>query len=394
MAAEQPPLSRKDASGQTPDFALRAARETDLDALCALENASFATDRLSRRRFKHWIGARNRVFLIAEGPEGLLGYGLVLLHRGTRLARLYSIAVDAAARGRGLAQALLKALEAATAERGRLYMRLEVAEDNHAAVNLYRRLGYAVFGRYADYYEDHQAALRMQKRIRYVPENLQHLQVPWYQQTTDFTCGPAATMMAMAALQPTLVMNRALELDLWREATTIYMTSGHGGCHPVGLALSAAKRGFVAEVYLNRSAPLFVEGVRDPEKKQIVSLVHDHFLHQAQAEGVAVHYSDATQQQIEDWIRHNQLVIALISTYRMDRRKAPHWVVLTAVDDECLYVHDPDPSTGEHTSMDCQYVPIARADFDKMSQFGRHRLRALVVIGQHPPTASVAPLLA
>ncbi len=374
-----------------PEFRTRPVCEADLDALCALENASFATDRLSRRRFRHWISASNRVFLVAHAGPELIAYGLVLLHRGTRLARLYSFAVAAAARGRGVGAQLLQAIETATAERGRLYMRLEVAEDNPAAQQLYQRQGYAVFGRYDDYYENHQAALRMQKRIRYVPANLRHLPVPWYQQTTEFTCGPAATMMAMAALRPELTLDRALELDIWREATTIYMTSGHGGCHPVGLALSAARRGFAAEVYLNRVEPLFVEGVRDVQKKQVVGLVHEQFLERARQTGVAVHYHDVTQQQIDEWIGHNQLVIALISTYRMDRRKAPHWVVITAIDDECLYLHDPDPSTGEHSPMDCQDVPIARADFHKMSQFGRHRLRALVVIGSPQTTSGESP---
>jgi hypothetical protein len=51
-------------------------------------------------------------------------------------------------------------------------------------------------------------------------------------------------MMAMKALDPAMELNRTLELRLWREATTIFMTSGHGGCGPYGLALSAYRRGF------------------------------------------------------------------------------------------------------------------------------------------------------
>ncbi len=359
---------------------LRVVRDADLDALCALEKASFKTDRLSRRRLKHWIGARNRVFLVACLQGELVAYGLVLLHRGTRLARLYSLAVARAARGRGIGADLMQALEQQASDQGRLYMRLEVAEDNHGAIALYQNMGYVTFGTYENYYEDHQRALRMQKRIRYVPENLRHLHVPWYQQTTEFTCGPAAAMMAMAALNPKFALERGVELDIWREATTIYMTSGHGGCHPVGLALAIQRRGFDASVHLNLSGPLFVEGVRNSGKKAVVELVHQQFIEQARHQGLAVHHQEVSQLQIEDWIGQGHLVLALISTYRMDRRKAPHWVTVNAIDDQCLYVHDPDPTSGEQTAMDCQYLPIARADFARMSQFGRERLRAFVVV--------------
>lgn len=369
------------ATANTFDYTLRPVRESDLTALYELEAASFSSDRLTRRRLRHWIQAPNRLFTVAESAEGqILGYGLVLLHRGTRLARLYSIAVASSARGCGLGKALMKELEAEAARKGRLFMRLEVAQDNANAISLYGSQGYIAFGTYSAYYEDQRDAVRMQKRIRYVPENLTSKPIPWYRQTTDFTCGPAAVMMAMAALTPRLKLSQEMELNIWREATTIFMTSGHGGCHPVGLALAAARRGFKTEAVINQEGPLFVESVRSSEKKQIVSVVHDQFLKTAKKEGVAVRYRELTQKNIERWLTEGAMVVVLISTYRMDYRKAPHWVTVSAIDDECLYVHDPDPTEGEQIALDCQYLPIARKDFDKMSIFGRERLRTAVVI--------------
>lgn len=359
---------------------LRPARLDDLDALDALEQAAFSADRLSRRRLKHWIRAKNAVLLVAEREQQLLGYGLVLLHRGTRLARLYSIAVDGQARGLGLGRRLLAALEQQAAERGWLFMRLEVARDNQPAIELYESMGYSVFGIYSDYYEDHQDALRMQKRIRYVSQNMIRRRLPWYQQSTDFTCGPAALMMAMASLDDNVVPEQALELDIWREATTIFMTSGHGGCHPIGLALAGKKRGFNCEVYLNQQTPLFVEGVRNPDKKAVLRLVDQQFRQQAQEQGLALHIEDVSQQHIEQWLEQGAAVLVLISTYRMDNKKSPHWVTVAAIDDQCLYVHDPDPDEGEQIALDCQYLPIARSDFDKMSLFGKEKLRTAVVV--------------
>jgi len=55
--------------------------------------------------------------------------------------------------------------------------------------------------------------------------------------------------MAMKALKPSVKADRALELQLRREANTIFMgpSGGHGGCSALGLALAAHRRGFGAE---------------------------------------------------------------------------------------------------------------------------------------------------
>jgi hypothetical protein len=49
------------------------------------------------------------------------------------------------------------------------------------------------------------------------------------------------------------------------------------------------------------------------------------------------------------------------------------------MDDLCLYVHDPDLDN-QQQPVDCQYLPIAKQDFDKMSAFGSGRLRTVVAI--------------
>ena len=365
----------------------REAVENDLDALYAIEVECFATDRLSRRRMRHWIKAQNRVLLVAEDDQGLLGYALALLHRGTRLARLYSIAITARAKGTGLGKKLMKRIEAATSEKGRLFMRLEVAKDNAAAIRLYEELGYQVFDTYEDYYENHQDALRMQKRIRYIPANLLGREVPWYEQSTEFTCGPAALMMAMGSLDKSLRLNRELELDIWREATTIFMTSGHGGSHPIGLALAANARGFVAEVSINKDTPAFMAGVRNPHKKEVIATVDRQFREKAKAAGIKVRKQEVSQDLIARWLQAGSAVLVLISTYQMDGKKNPHWVMVTGMDDLCLYVHDPGPEDENHTRLDLRHVPVARADFAKMSILDSERLRTAVEIRARKPAA-------
>jgi hypothetical protein len=203
--------------------------------------------------------------------------------------------------------------------------------------------------------------------------------VPWYQQTTEFTCGPAALMMAMASQAPGIEPNQELELDIWRQATSIFMTSGHGGTHPFGLALAASDRGFHVEVMINTYTTPFLDGVRSTNKKSILKVVHEQFKHRVEARaGIRLHYQDTSQDQLETWLSDGYAVLILISTYRLDGKKAPHWVAVTHIDDHCLYVHDPD--CDDQRAIDCQHVPIARSDFDKMSAFGANKLRTAIAI--------------
>jgi ribosomal protein S18 acetylase RimI-like enzyme len=359
---------------------IRHAELEDLDQLVALENASFETDRLSRRSFRHWITTEHRALLVAEVAGGIVGYILIIYHPGTRLARIYSLAVAHQQRGSGIAKLLMAAGEQEAIEDGRLYLRLEVGIDNIAAINLYESLGFQKFGVYHDYYEDHKDALRYQKRIRRYREVLEHRPVHWMRQTTPFTCGPASLMMAMHGLNKSYLPSQEEELNLWREATTIFMTSGHGGCHPIGLALAAKRRRFAVEAWINQTGPLFIDGVRSEEKKQVIELVDNCFKREAEEQGVKIHYANITQSDLINAFNAGAIPLVLISTFRMDRKKAPHWVVMSGVDEDCLYMHDPDPEEGRQSEVDCQYIPVAREDFDRMSCFGKNRLRAAVIL--------------
>ena len=359
-----------------------SAGKQHLEQLMALEAKCFKTDRMSRRSMKRFIEHNHAVFEVAECNGQLVGYALVLFHRGTRLARLYSIAVDPDMQGRGIASQLMKDAEKDAIEHGALYLRLEVNQHNHGAISLYKKFGYREFGLLHDYYEDHADALRMQKQIRTPQAQSMTAQVPWYRQTTDFTCGPAALMMAMGALDKQRVHTVSDELAIWREATTIFMTSGHGGCHPLGLAIAAVRRNFNAEVWINQTQPLFVDGVRDTDKKAIIAKVHEDYEQEAAALHIDVEYANITQERIADACRDGEVVLVLISTFRLDSKKAPHWVVVSGVDEKCFYLHDPDPDDKHQDPLDCQYIPIARQDFEKMSQFGSSRLRTAIILSR------------
>ncbi|BFT30848.1 GNAT family N-acetyltransferase/peptidase C39 family protein [Alteromonas sp. D210916BOD_24] len=377
---------------------LRVATKHDLDALQHIEKTCFTTDRLSKSRFKFYSEAQHAELIVAEralntvpvelnatqpaplqGETGMqvVGYGLLLLRRGTQLTRLYSIAVLPDARGLGVAEKLINSLGERALLRGKRFMRLEVAVSNIGAIALYNKLGFSQFGMYSDYYDDHTDALRMQKVL--VPsKSLNAEAYPWYQQTTDFTCGPSALMMAMRALDSRYEMSQEKELSLWRTATTIFMMSGHGGCHPVGLALAAVNEGYSAKVIINQDVPLFVDGVRDPEKKAIVESVESQFILEARRKGISVDITDWHIEVIDQTLKAGGAVLCLISTYAFDKKKVPHWVAITGCDPHCYYLHDPDASDGQ--PVEYQHIPVAREDFMRLASYGTRKVRTLVLL--------------
>lgn len=153
-----------------PVHVIRRAIPADLDALLALETASFTTDLLTRRRLRHWIAAANGILLVAEArprtrPAQLAGYILGFTRQQGKSARLYSLAIARAARGQGLATRLLRRAERECRKRGCSTVRLEVAQGNTGALALYDKLGYVRLASIRGYYEDGQDAWRMQKSL-------------------------------------------------------------------------------------------------------------------------------------------------------------------------------------------------------------------------------------
>lgn len=365
------------ASDQSPF--LRAATPRDIDGLQILENSCFDSDRLSRRSFQHFINSAHAELIVAAQNDFLLGYALVLYRRGTSMARLYSLAVSSSARGKGIGHALLLDAETKAMGHDRHFLRLEVNCHNQAAIGLYRHHGFYTIAELPQYYEDGSDGVRMEKALErpaptYPPR-------PYYAQTTPFTCGPASLMMAMKSLRPKHVLSRTEELQLWREATTIYMTSGHGGCSGAGLALAASRRGFKVTLYETANDTPFIEGVRQEEKKSVLRLVHDTFCQQLKEAGIPVIATAIDAVTLKQKISQGAVAVTLVSTWRLNRNKAPHWVMIGHADQEHLYLNDPDFDRERRLSMaDLVHIPVTLEEFRAISQFGRQRLQSTLLL--------------
>ena len=143
---------------------IRRARSTDLLAILELERL-FPGDRMSRRSLRAFLASPRTAIWVAELNASLVGALVLLTRRNSRYARIYSVVVAPAARGRGLARRLIGGAEREARRRGCVGMSLEVRADNHAARALYAQLGYRETLALSGYYEDGAPGLRLQRHF-------------------------------------------------------------------------------------------------------------------------------------------------------------------------------------------------------------------------------------
>jgi len=102
-------------------------------------------------------------FLVAREDGRALGCGAFVLGEPGR-AEMKRVFVDPAARGKGVARSIMKALERAAADAGVTLMQLETGIHQAEALSLYRRFGYIERGPFGVYKPD-PLSIFMEKRL-------------------------------------------------------------------------------------------------------------------------------------------------------------------------------------------------------------------------------------
>ncbi len=149
---------------------IHPCQRSDITALVELENQVFDYSRISRRNFIRLLQSPAASILLAkDSEEQLAGYAVILTRRNSRYARIYSIAVAPAFRGRGVAKRLVNEVIEAQRQQGRHGLSLEVKLDNKQAIQLYQSLGFETVDILVDYYDDGTDGLKM--RLTFDPES-------------------------------------------------------------------------------------------------------------------------------------------------------------------------------------------------------------------------------
>lgn len=223
---------------------------------------------------------------------------------------------------------------------------------------------------------------------RWLVNSLSNLagRVPYWRQTTRFSCGPASLMMGIAALEPDIQPDRHAEIALWREASSIAGLTGPGGCDPIGLALAADMRGFSARVFHSTDRPILQERVDTEEKRDLVSFVQAEFRERAAATGLAVEPRPFAIEDVQEALTRGEVVLVLVNQRLTHGRDTPHWILVHGHEDGWFLVSDPwsEPERGE-SAADVSDLPVASTQLDAMAWYGEPPYRCAVMLGRRHP---------
>ena len=132
---------------------IRRATPADLDAIMAIENASFPTDAWSSETMAAELAGEYSHYLVDEQDGDIVGYAGLRSVRGSADADIQTIALLEAHRGAGRGRALLTDLLTEASARGAREVFLEVRADNPGAAGLYASEGFTELGRRPRYYQ-------------------------------------------------------------------------------------------------------------------------------------------------------------------------------------------------------------------------------------------------
>lgn len=135
---------------------IRPMKTHDLALVVALETTQQPRP-WSASVFRGELEAHNRIYLVAEDKEGIIGFGGVMVIEDE--AHVTNLLVSVAHRRKGLGRDLMLALMESALELGARHMTLEVRKENVAARALYGRLGLAPVGVRPRYYGDDDALI-------------------------------------------------------------------------------------------------------------------------------------------------------------------------------------------------------------------------------------------
>jgi len=125
-----------------------------LDKLYEIEMECFEREAFTKQQIAHLLTDYNSVSLVAKVNSEIIGFiiGIIYLERNSPTGHILTIDISPIYRRKGIAQKLLQEIEKIFKEKGVKACRLEVREDNIAALRLYQKFGYKKVAKLKNYY--------------------------------------------------------------------------------------------------------------------------------------------------------------------------------------------------------------------------------------------------
>jgi ribosomal-protein-alanine acetyltransferase len=130
------------------DIKIEDASLKYLDKMVEIEKQCFTSEAFSRQQISYLLTDYNTISLVAKSNNELAGFIILQLEEqnDTDFGHIITLNVSADFRRMGVAQKMLQECEVLLKSRGISECRLEVRQDNHAAIKLYKQLGYLEIG--------------------------------------------------------------------------------------------------------------------------------------------------------------------------------------------------------------------------------------------------------
>ncbi|MEQ9334861.1 peptidase C39 family protein [Thalassobaculum sp.] len=319
------------------------------------------------------LPADGRLAPIVASAGGVAVAGVV--RSATGLARILEIDGP----GAEAAPALAGFVEAAAA-RGCTVVRAELAIGDPATAAL-RAAGFHPVDPAVHAAQPARPVRRFERRLdASTPRTL-----PYYAQSTWFTCGAVALMLAHRRLDPAAPVDRRTEIDLWRQATTVHAPRGPGGCDPFGVACVGARLGLGVRVVSSTEGPFFMGRAYEDSQLELMRFVQAGFRAEAAERGVASEIREWTHADLAATVAAGGSAIVLIDQTMFHGEAIPHWVLVHGTDGDAGYVVDDpwvEPDDGE-TDTDRYDLPVPAEALDRMAWWGAQPVRATVLVARN-----------
>jgi hypothetical protein len=204
------------------------------------------------------------------------------------------------------------------------------------------------------------------------------LEVPFYKQTMDFTCGAACLVMVLSFFDCGFVMGRDSEMDLWREGTSVLAL----GMGRYGISLPLLRRNYTVKIRTNVKGIEFLDRISKRLTAREMSVFREIYAERKERAIrmglVEEETGDFGEREILDALNEGNLPVLLTNASALGDEEAPHWIVVTGIDHNSLYFNNPLDEKGSA-------LPLS--EFSRTNGF--HGEKILIVAGMRKSKGAV-----
>lgn len=205
-----------------------------------------------------------------------------------------------------------------------------------------------------------------------------HAEPGYYAQTTLFTCGAVAALIASEGATAGGFAgddgDRDVEVGLWRRA------SNYPACEPIGLAVALHDHlaDAAVEVALDLDGPALVEGFTGFDRS-FREVLQQESLRQAGERAIPVRRDRVDVAEIAARVGAGERALLLIDEAPMHGEAGPHWIVAHAVVGDAVIVEDPwiNVDAGE-TWVDTHELPVLPEWLDQLVRWSENGYRGVI----------------